>query len=170
MEITLHLLQRQDAESLFQFESENREFFERLVPSRGDDFYVFEHFVSRHRELLKEQEEGFANFYLIKNDTGDILGRINLVDMDELNKTAEIGFRIGAKYGGQGIGNRALGLLLGTDLGLRKIYGKTTTVNHGSQKILMKNGFQEVEVGEEEFEMNGQNVRFVHYLWENVEN
>ncbi|WP_332871008.1 hypothetical protein [Planococcus sp. MB-3u-03] len=26
MEITLHLLQRQDAESLFQFESENREF------------------------------------------------------------------------------------------------------------------------------------------------
>ncbi|WP_332871007.1 GNAT family N-acetyltransferase [Planococcus sp. MB-3u-03] len=120
--------------------------------------------------MLKEQEDGFANFYLIKNDTGDILGRINLVDMDELNKTAEIGFRIGAKYGGQGIGNRALGLLLGTDLGLRKIYGKTTTVNHGSQKILMKNGFQEVEVGEEEFEMNGQNVRFVHYLWENVEN
>lgn len=166
MEITLHLLQQQDAESLFQFESENREFFEQLVPGRGDDFYVFENYVSRHRELLNEQEEGIANFYLIKNDSGDILGRINLVDMNELNKTAEVGFRIGAKYGGQGIGNRALNLLLNADLGLRQIRGKTTTVNRASQKILTKNGFKEVGVSEEEFEMNGQSMRFVHYLWE----
>lgn len=169
MEITLHLLQQQDAESLFQFESENREFFERLVPSRGDDFYVFENFVSRHRELLKEQEEGFANFYLIKNDAGDILGRINLVDIDRNHQTAEIGFRIGANYGGQGIGNRALNLLLNTDLGLRQISGKTTTVNQASQRILTKNGFKQVGMGEETFEMNGQDMSFVYYVWETRE-
>lgn len=170
MEITLHLLQQQDAESLFQFESENREFFERLVPSRGDDFYVFENFLSRHEELLKEQEEGFANFYLIKNDAGDILGRINLVDIDRNHQTAEVGFRVGAKYGGQGIGNRALNLLLNTDLGLRQINGKTTTVNEASQKIMARNGFKEVAVSEDEFEMNGQKLRFVHYLWESAKN
>lgn len=169
MEITLHLLQQQDAESLFQFESENREFFERLVPSRGDDFYVFENFVSRHRELLKEQEEGFANFYLIKNDAGDILGRINLVDIDRNHQTAEIGFRIGANYGGQGIGNRTLNLLLNTDLGLKKINGKTTTVNQASQRILTKNGFKQVGMGEETFEMNGQDMSFVYYVWETRE-
>ncbi|WP_211655413.1 GNAT family N-acetyltransferase [Planococcus alpniumensis] len=166
MEITLHLLQQQDAAGLFQFELENREFFERLVPSRGDDFYVFENFLSRHEELLKEQQESFANFYLIKNDSGDILGRINLVDIDRNNQTAEIGFRIGAKYGGKGIGNRALNLLLNADLGLKQIHGKTTTVNGASQKILTKNGFKEVDVSEEEFKMDGQNMRFVHYLWE----
>ncbi len=169
MEITLHLLQQQDEAGLFQFESENREFFERLVPSRGDDFYVFENFVSRHRELLKEQEEGFANFYLIKNDAGDILGRINLVDIDKNHQTAEIGFRIGANYGGQGIGNRALNLLLNTDLGLKKINGKTTTVNQASQIILTKNGFKQVGMGEETFEMNGQDMSFVYYVWETRE-
>lgn len=169
MEITLHLLQQQDEAGLFQFESENREFFERLVPSRGDDFYVFENFVSRHRELLKEQEEGFANFYLIKNDAGDILGRINLVYIDKNHQTAEIGFRIGTNYGGQGIGNRALNLLLNTDLGLKKINGKTTTVNQASQRILTKNGFKQVGVGEETFEMNGQDMSFVYYVWETRE-
>ncbi len=166
MEITLHLLHEKDAAALFQFELENREFFERLVPGRGDDFYVFENFLSRHQELLKEQQEGFANFYLIKNDTGDILGRINLVDIDRNHQTAEIGFRVGANYGGQGIGHRALNLLLDTDLGLRQIHGKTTTVNQASRKILAKNGFEKVGVSEEEFEMNGQTMRFVHYLWE----
>lgn len=166
MEITLHLLQQQDAAGLFQFELENRKFFERLVPSRGEDFYVFENFLSRHEELLKEQQEGFANFYLIKNDSGDILGRINLVDMDRNHQTAEIGFRIGANYGGQGIGNLALNLLLNTDLGLRQIHGKTTTVNHASQRILTKNGFKQVGMGEEIFEMNGQEMSFVYYVWE----
>ncbi|WP_254178181.1 MULTISPECIES: GNAT family N-acetyltransferase [unclassified Planococcus (in: firmicutes)] len=162
----MHLLQEEDANELFRFESDSRKFFERLVPSRGDDFYVFENFLSRHEELLKEQEEDFANFYLIKNDTGDILGRINLVDIDRINRTAEIGFRIGTKYGGQGIGSRALEILLDTDLRLRQIHGKTTTVNGASQKILTKNGFQEVRVGAETFEMNGQDMSFVYYLWE----
>ncbi|MEZ0481553.1 GNAT family N-acetyltransferase [Planococcus sp. SSTMD024] len=169
MEITLHLLHEKDAAALFQFELENREFFERLVPGRGDDFYVFEQFVLRHRELLKEQQAGLARFYLIKNDAGDILGRINLVDIDKRHQTAEIGFRIGAKYGGQGIGSRALKLLLDADLGLRKIHGKTTNVNRGSQKILVKNGFQEKGMGEEEFNMNGQDMHFVYYVWETDE-
>jgi len=170
MEITLHLLREQDVPQLLEFELENRDFFEQLVPERGDDFYVFEQFVSRQRELLKEQQAGLAEFYLIKNNTGDILGRINLVDLDKYLQTAEVGFRIGAKYGGQGIGSRALELLLDTDLGLTKIHGKTTTVNQASQRILTKNGFNELGVSEEEFEMNGQNMRFVHYLWENGKN
>ncbi|ANU18435.1 GNAT family N-acetyltransferase [Planococcus maritimus] len=166
MEITLHVLQEKDAQELFQFETDNQGFFEKLVPSRGDSFYVFENFVSRHRELLKEQSEGLANFYLIKNVEGSILGRINLVDIDKHNQTAEIGFRIGAKYGGKGIGSRALNLLLKTDLRLRRIYGKTTTINPASQKILTKNGFKEVGIDKEEFEMNGQHMSFIHYLWE----
>jgi ribosomal-protein-alanine N-acetyltransferase len=166
MEVTLDLLQEQDAQELFEFEYENREFFEQRVPSRGDDYYNFEHFTIRHQELLEEQEDGLSSFYLAKNDDGEIVGRVNLVDIDKINQTAEIGFRIGAAHAGKGIGNQALSLLLATDLGLRQIHGKTTTVNHASQKVLMKNGFKKVDIGEEEFVMNGQSMKFVHYLWE----
>ena len=166
MEISINLLQEFDAEELFKFESKNRRFFEQMVPSRGDDYYNFEIFTLRHQELLREQEDGLSNFYLIKNNAEEIVGRVNLVDMDKINNIADIGFRVGAEYVGKGIGNRALNLLLKTDLSVRQIRGKTTTVNHASQKALEKNGFKKVDISEEEFELNGQKMRFVHYLWE----
>lgn len=166
MEISINLLREADAAELFKFESENRLFFEQMVPSRGDDYYNVETFLIRHQELLREQEDGLSNFYLIKNNAGEIAGRVNLVDMDKLTNSADIGFRVGAEYVGKGIGNQALNLLLKTDLSVRQIRGKTTANNHASQKILVKNGFKKVDVSEEEFEMNGQKLRFVHYLWE----
>ncbi|MDJ0332866.1 GNAT family protein [Planococcus sp. S3-L1] len=165
MEISLNLLQEVDAEALFKFESENRWFFEEMVPSRGDDYYTFETFLRRHQELLKEQKNGLSYFYLITNDAGEILGRINLVDKKD--NIADIGFRVGATHVGKGIGNQALNLLLKTDLSVKQIRGKTTTVNHASQKVLERNGFKQVRVGDEEFEMNGEIMRFTHYLWEN---
>ena len=170
MEISINLLQEIDAGELFKFESENRRFFEEMVPSRGDDYYDFEKFTIRHQELLREQEDGLSNFYLIKNNAGEIVGRVNLVDMDKINNIADIGFRVGAEYVGKGIGNRALSLLLKTDLSVRQIRGKTTTANYASQQVLEKNGFSKVDISEEEFELNGQKMRFVHYLWRSEKN
>lgn len=167
MEIFLNLLREVDAEALFKFESENRWFFEKMVPSRGDDYYTFKAFIRRHQELLKEQEKALSYFYLITNDAGEIVGRVNLVDIDKKGNIADIGFRVGATYVGKGIGNQALNLLLKTDLSVKQIRGKTTTVNHASQKALERNGFKQVGIGEEEFEMNGEMMKFVHYLWEN---
>lgn len=165
MELSIKLVKESDAESLLEFEIENRYFFEQMVPSRGDDYYTFEVFRKRHQKLLIEQENGFAKFYLIKNDSGGILGRVNLVDIDKVNNSADVGFRVGEPYVGKGIGDKALKLLLRTNLPVRQIRGKTTTVNHASQKVLEKNGFKQVGISKEEFEMNDQKVRFVHYLW-----
>lgn len=165
MEHSIHLIQENDAEYLLEFELENRRFFEQMVPSRGDDYYTYEVFTRRHQELLMEQKSGLAKFYLIKNNGGEILGRINLVGIDKINSIADIGFRVGEPYVGKGIGNKAINLLLKTDLRVRQIRGKTTTVNHASQKVLEKNGFRQVGISEEEFELNGQKMKFVHYLW-----
>lgn len=44
MDIIIEKLQYADAENLFEFELENRDYFEEMVPSRGDDYYNFETF------------------------------------------------------------------------------------------------------------------------------
>ncbi|MFJ7733166.1 GNAT family N-acetyltransferase [Lysinibacillus sp. NPDC097231] len=166
MDISIHKLQECDEQELFIFEKENRLFFEQMVPSRGEDYYSFETFKERHRELLTEQRERKSIFYLIRDNLGNIVGRINLVDIDATNHCAEIGYRVGEEYGGKGIGARALKLLIESESNIKKIKAKTTTNNIASQRVLEKNGFKPVCISDEVFEMNGQNLKFIHYIFE----
>ena len=166
MNITLHLLQEADAEELFDFELKNRNFFEKMVPSRGEEYYLFQNFKVRHHDLLNEQQSGLSTFFLIKNEDLKIIGRINVFDIDLTNRIAEIGFRIGEAWGGKGIGKQALHQLVQSDLGLNQLKAKTTTANNASQKILEQNGFVISGIGEHEFELNGQQMKFIHYLRE----
>ncbi|MFD6441086.1 GNAT family N-acetyltransferase [Peribacillus sp. NPDC060186] len=166
MEIFIDKLNVQDAEELYNFECDNRTFFEQTVPSRGDDYYIFEMFKNRLMELLKEQEENISYFYLIKNDSGSIVGRINLVDIDNINGMAHVGYRIGEKYTQRGIANKALKLLLNTasESSVNQIHAKTTNNNIASQKVLERNGFERISINEEKNE-HGQKETFIHYCW-----
>lgn len=166
MEISIICLQERDAEELFEFEKNNRLFFEQMVPGRGEDYYNFETFKIRHRELLTEQQENKSKFYLIRDDSGSIVGRINLVDIDTTNDIAEVGYRVGQEYGGKGIAARALKLLLETEIRVKKIKAKTTTNNIASQRVLEKNGFKQVSISDNKFEMNGKKLQFIDYMLE----
>ncbi|MFJ8089378.1 GNAT family N-acetyltransferase [Lysinibacillus sp. NPDC095746] len=166
MEISIICLQERDAEELFEFEKNNRLFFEQMVPGRGEDYYNFETFKIRHRELLTEQQENKSKFYLIRDNSGSIVGRINLVDMDTANEIAEVGYRVGQEYGGKGIAARALKLLLETEIRVKKIKAKTTTNNIASQRVLEKNGFKQLSISDNKFEMNGKKLQFIDYMLE----
>lgn len=48
MNIVIEKLKVTDIESLYEFEIENRIFFEEMVPSRGDDYYIPEVFKVRN--------------------------------------------------------------------------------------------------------------------------
>lgn len=87
MDILIEKLNDIDEEALYKFELENRTFFEKMVPTRGDDYYKPEIFKIRHKALLGEQAEGISYFYLIKDKKDSILGRINLIDIDEAQKS-----------------------------------------------------------------------------------
>lgn len=166
MEISIICLQERDAEELFEFEKNNRLFFEQMVPGRGEDYYNFETFKIRHRELLTEQQENKSKFYLIKDNSGSIIGRINIVDIDTTNDIAEVGYRVGQEYGGKGIAARALKLLLETEIRVKKIKAKTTTNNIASQRVLEKNGFKQLSISDNKFEMNGKKLQFIDYMLE----
>lgn len=83
MDIVIKKMQEEDFEKLYEFELENRAYFEEIVPSRGDDYYNFEIFKQRNKALLDEQHQGLSYFYLIKNKEDKVLGRMNLVDIED---------------------------------------------------------------------------------------
>lgn len=167
MQITLKQLEHIDMEDLYEFERTNRAYFEKTVPSRGDDYYQFEAFKRKNELLLEEQAQRLSYFYLIKDEKGQIVGRINLTDIDLGQKLASVGYRVGEAYIGKGIANQALKLLLATveSAGIQQIAAQTTTNNIASQKILENNGFIYIGTSDEVFEMNGQILKFVYYKW-----
>ncbi|WP_338706516.1 GNAT family protein [Paenibacillus amylolyticus] len=169
MNIVIEKLKVTDIESLYEFEIENRIFFEEMVPSRGDDYYIPEVFKVRNASLLDEQVKGLSFFYLIKDENNSILGRINLVDIDDSDKIGFLGYRVGQIHTGKGVAKKALKLLLNTivDLDIKEVKAKTTTNNVASQKVLEQNGFDHTETSDNEFEMNGQVLKFITYTWTN---
>ena len=165
MDVFIEKLHVTDAEDLFNFEVENRTFFEKMVPTRGDEYYNFETFKKRHETLLKEQVIGSSYFYLIKDKHNSILGRINLVDIDKHKKIGYLGYRVGQIHTGKGIANKALKSLLEiiSDEDVKQIKATTTTNNVASQRILEKNGFERIGISNEKFEMNSQKLNFIYY-------
>ncbi|PEI95673.1 GNAT family N-acetyltransferase [Bacillus pseudomycoides] len=170
MEIYIDELKKQDAEELFAFECYNRTFFEKMVPSRGDDYYVYETFQSKHDELLKEQKEGTSYFYLIRNMEKTIVGRINLVDIEKDRQLGYLGYRVGEDFIGNGIATKAVQLLLiqAADHQIIEIHAKTTNNNIASQLVLEKSGFSRTVIDKKGIELNGQKINFIHYVWKHT--
>ncbi|WP_243522266.1 GNAT family N-acetyltransferase [Bacillus pseudomycoides] len=166
MEIYIEKLKEQDAEELFAFECYNRAFFEKMVPSRGEDYYEYETFQCKHDELLKEQKEGISSFYLIRNMEKTIVGRINLVDIEKDGQLGYLGYRVGKDFVGKGIASKAVQLLLNQAVNeqITEIHAKTTNTNIASQIVLEKSGFSRTAINKKATELND----FIHYVWKHI--
>ncbi len=166
MELELHLLQSKDAMDILAFEKENRDYFNQTVPDRGRDYFQMDTFLYRHQQLLEEQKRGVSYFYLIKDEKGQLLGRINLVDIERKEALGHVGFRIGESFVGKGIARQALKLLQATASDIKIMQAKTTTLNRASQRVLEICGFNKIYEEELPFLFNGQEMRFIHFRWQ----
>ncbi|MDX1806490.1 MAG: GNAT family protein [Paenisporosarcina sp.] len=92
-----------------------------------------------------------------------------MVDLDAPKKVGHLGYRVGKVFTGKGLANQALKLLLETltNTEIKQMEAKTTTNNIASQKVLEKNGFERVVGYNEEFEIEGKKLSFIHYTWVN---
>lgn len=156
----INLLKESDAQELFTFELKNRAFFERVGFPRGDNYYELNNFNIIIKEQIEEQKKGLSYMYLIKNHSGMILGRINLVSIVRgiFNK-AELGYRMGEEHQGKGYATNAIKLVLDEAANkhkLHRIEAGTSPNNIGSQIALIKNNFQFVG-------------RFSKYIYKNGE-
>ncbi|MFF2846531.1 GNAT family N-acetyltransferase [Streptomyces sp. NPDC058001] len=143
----LQRLRPDHAPALLAFERENRDYFAASIPDRGDAYFV--EFDARHAALLAEQDTGACHFHLLVDGHGEVLGRVNLVDVADGG--AELGYRIGRSAAGKGLATAAVRdvcALAATTYGLTSLRAVTTLDNIASRTVLERTGF--VSTGETE--------------------
>ncbi|MFJ1536331.1 GNAT family N-acetyltransferase [Streptomyces mirabilis] len=136
----LQRLQTDHASAVLAFELANRTYFAAAVSDRGDDY--FDQFADRHNALLAEQETDTCAFYVLVAEDGSVLGRFNLVNIED--HTAELGYRVAQHVAGRGVATatvRNLCQLAATRHGLRTLRAATARENAASQKVLTRAGF-----------------------------
>ncbi|MFI1194683.1 GNAT family N-acetyltransferase [Micromonospora sp. NPDC020750] len=136
----LQRLDVQHAAALLRFERENRAYFARSVPDRGDDYFAG--FAARHAGLLAEQAAGLCHFHVLVDGDGAVLGRFNLVDVADGG--AELGFRVAERAAGRGVatdGVRRVVELARAGYGLRRLVASAALDNAGSLGVLRRTRF-----------------------------
>jgi ribosomal-protein-alanine N-acetyltransferase len=138
----LAALAPEHAVPLLAFELANREWFRTHVPDRGDAY--FRDFADRHAALLAEQRAGTSYFWLVLDGAGELVGRVNLVDLADGGAT--LGYRIGAAHTRRGHARRAVAEVVNraAGLGLGHLLASTTVDNAASRGVLAGAGFGEV--------------------------
>ncbi|MEU8582320.1 GNAT family N-acetyltransferase [Streptomyces abikoensis] len=150
--VRLERLRADHAPALLAFERENRTYFARTVPDRGDAYFAG--FAAYHAARLAEQETGGIHFHVVLDDDGGdgdgdgngaggrLIGRVNLIDVER--GTAELGYRIGERAAGRGVATAAVAALCrlaATTYGLTALTARTTLDNPASRTVLERNGF-----------------------------
>jgi [ribosomal protein S5]-alanine N-acetyltransferase len=136
----LQLLRLDHAPALLAFELENRAYFAASIPDRGDEFFA--EFDTRHAQWLAWQAAGTDYFHLLVAEGGEVVGRVNLVEV--ANRSADLGYRIAQKATGQGLATAAVRKvreLAVTEYGLTELRARVKVDNPASRKVLEHNGF-----------------------------
>jgi ribosomal-protein-alanine N-acetyltransferase len=146
--VRLERLRVEHGPALLAFELENRAYFASFVSDRGDAFFA--EFDERLAALLGYQADGTDHPHVLVTESGEVVGRVNLVDVTD--GSAELGYRIAEKAAGQGLATaavREVRALAAREYGLRELRAGTNLDNTASQAILVRTGF--VPVGEHEY-------------------
>ncbi len=138
--VRLELLTPDHARPLERFERSNRAFFAARVGDRGDDF--FEHFDDRLADRVHENREGASLFFVVVDGDGEVLGRVNISDIDRPELT-ELGFRVAEFAQGRGIATQGVLAALDTaaGLGVQAVTARVSIANLASRRVLEHCGF-----------------------------
>lgn len=167
MGVTIHQISMQDAKEILEFEINNREFFEASLPARNESFFTLYNIKKSIEEAERDAEKDLCYMYIIRNDDGEIVGRINLFSIIRgIFKKSELGYRVGERHNGQGYATRAVALAVKEAFqyhGLHRIEASTDPGNRGSQIVLIKNGFQFVGRAQQYIYVNGKWHDSIHF-------
>lgn len=157
-----------DAGSLFDFETENRAFFEATINARPASFYSRDGVARAIATACKEAaEDSGYQFLLREGDDGRILARANLSGVRRAHfQSAVLGYRVAESACGKGLASEAvrqlLGIAFGT-LGLKRIEADVRIDNAASIRVLVRNGFVQFGHSRRSFEVGGTWYDRLHF-------
>lgn len=134
-----------DAEALLAFELANRAYFESHINARPAAYYGLEGVQAAIAQAEREAaaDQGFQ--YLVRDDTGALVGRVNLSRVRRAHfHAADVGYRVGEAHAGRGVATEALRLALAQAFGVHGLVRVEATArpeNLGSVRVLARNGF-----------------------------
>lgn len=167
-DLTIEIVSQANANEILEFEKENRDYFETFVPSRGDEYYEKDNFHKIINSIIEEQLQDLCYMYIIRNKEGEMVGRVNIVDITrEECRKAELGYRIGRKHCGKGYATAAVKLAVTEAFGrhrIEQLEAGTSPTNIGSQIVLLKNGFEFVSRQEKVMQVNNRWEDSIHFV------
>ncbi|HET8562097.1 MAG TPA: GNAT family N-acetyltransferase [Marmoricola sp.] len=136
----LERLTTRHARPLERFERVNRAFFAARIGDRGDEY--FEHFDDLLATRVQEDRAGTSLYFVIVDAAGEVLGRVNISDVDRPEVT-ELGFRVAERAQGRGLATRGVVDALGIAAarGVRTVKARAAVANVGSRRVLERCGF-----------------------------
>lgn len=156
-----------DAADILTFELENRAYFARSIPDRGDDYYDLESLAKTVQEVAEDFENGVRYMHLVRDAAGELVGRVNLFDVQrDPAHSAELGYRIAERHTGKGYATAAVGLTAAAAFrvhGLHRLEAATSPENVASQVVLLRNGFQFWGRARSSYHFNGAWVDSLHF-------
>jgi ribosomal-protein-alanine N-acetyltransferase len=148
-----------DAGPLFDFEMENRAFFEATINARPSSFYSREGVAEALAMACAEASKDLGYQFLLKDDEGRILARANLSAVKRAHfQSAVLGYRVAQSACGKGLASEAVRQLLAmafSSLGLARIEADARIDNPASARVLLRNGFVQFGHSRRSFEMKG---------------
>lgn len=162
----LKILEKTDYLKLFDFEIENKVFFEKRLPPRKSGYFVWDDFnLIQDRMLEKMKRENFMLYLLYEGE--EVVGRFNINKIER--GYVEIGYRVGERWCNRGIGSRGLNLLIEEVRkieGIKRIRAFVERDNIPSVKMLKRNGFIIASGEIEEVEDRGKTLVLEMYYLE----
>jgi ribosomal-protein-alanine N-acetyltransferase len=147
-----------DRDALLAFELANRAFFEAHINARPPTYYSTAGVTQAIDIAIADAAADRGYQFLIKAN-GEILGRINLRDVDRTHlHSAVLGYRIAEAHGGKGCASAALRELLEIAFGrlrLLRIEAGARASNLASVRVLERNGFVQFGHSRRSFLLDG---------------
>lgn len=157
--ISLKILNIDDANDMLDYYIRNKEHLRRYEPSRDESFYSLE----AQKQILVENYKQFLNgvgacFGIYKDNK--LIGKIQLSSIVfGVFKSGIVGYSMDRVYQGRGYMKEALKILMEyafKEMGLHRIEASTLLDNVRSQGVLKSSGFMELGVNKKYLFINGQ--------------
>lgn len=164
--MNFRLLQKNDVDKLFQFELDNRRWFEKHIAARESDFYS-KFKVEKYIIACLAEFHAQVMYPAIIEVDDVIIARVNFRNINLEKKTADIGYRVAESESGKGVASFAVKVMLElakSELDLETISSFVTIRNIASQKVLAKFNFNQVRQHKDFAVVSGENEDCYEYL------